>query len=187
MVGDRDKILKAGFDGYIPKPIFPETFVKQVEEFLAVEKVTGKLRLDSFQESISGLAPERKTATILAVDDSPLNLSLIHSTLEPSGYKVVSARSVQRALAEIKKRPFDLILSDLHMPEASGFDLLRRVRSAPEFQSIPFVLFSASSSGLADISGFAKEMGAHVFFTSPIEPEVLLSLIDSLLHKTAEE
>lgn len=38
MVGDRDKVLAAGFDGYIPKPISPETFVSEVEAFLAPEK-----------------------------------------------------------------------------------------------------------------------------------------------------
>src|SRR5258708_38575355 len=95
MVGDRDRVLKAGFDGYITKAIYPEAFVRQVEAFLPAEKVTGKLPLDSAQESISGTLPERKSATILAVDDSRGNLSLIHSTLEPSGYKGDSAESVE--------------------------------------------------------------------------------------------
>ena len=40
MVGDRDKVLGAGFDGYIPKPIMPETFVSQVETFLSIHRAS---------------------------------------------------------------------------------------------------------------------------------------------------
>jgi len=187
MVGDRDRVLKAGFDGYITKPIYPEAFVQQVEAFLPAEKAIGKLRLDSDQESISGPLPERKSATILAVDDSRVNLSLIHSTLEPSGYTVVSAESVEEAMVQLQRRSFDVILSDLHMPTNNGFDFLRQVKAAPNLQSIPFVLFSASGSGLADISDYAKELGAQIFSTRPIEPEALLSMIDTLLLEASQD
>ena len=44
MVGDREKVLEAGFDGYIPKPINPEIFLGQVEEFLPTEKRSGASR-----------------------------------------------------------------------------------------------------------------------------------------------
>jgi two-component system cell cycle response regulator len=49
MVGDRDKILAAGFDGYISKPINPEQFVKQVEIFLTSDKRSGSAKLSSLE------------------------------------------------------------------------------------------------------------------------------------------
>src|ERR1700722_16950881 len=66
MRGDDDKVLAAGFDGYISKPIVPEEFVGQVERFLEPSHL-----------------PVAKRATILVVDNSPVNLNLMHSTLEP--------------------------------------------------------------------------------------------------------
>jgi len=92
MVGDRDKVLTAGFNGYLSKPIFLETFVAQIESFLPIEKRCGRAPVQFHQTSEPALLPEQTgRATILVVDDSPVNLSLFRSTLEPSGYGVVTA------------------------------------------------------------------------------------------------
>src|SRR5689334_11729694 len=96
MVGDRDKILKAGFDGYLAKPIYPETFVRQIEGFLNSAKHSGASPVYSDKESVSAVASERTGAAILVVDDSPVNLHLVCSTLEPSGYRVTPVSSVAK-------------------------------------------------------------------------------------------
>jgi CheY-like chemotaxis protein len=112
MVGDRERILAAGFDGYIPKPINPETFVKQVESFLASSHFARQAVLPA-RESMpdSDQAPTVRTnrastgsgssaatsgsqlhnGTILIVDDSSTNIELAKSSLEPFGYHVVAA------------------------------------------------------------------------------------------------
>ncbi len=183
MVGDRDKILKAGFDGYLTKPIYPETFVKQIEVFLNAEKRAGCPPLFSDKASVSAPVPERKRAAILVVDDSAVNLNLVRSTLEPSGYNVTSAESAREAMEEIGKNSFDLILSDLHMPDTSGFELLRQVKTDPNLRAIPFVLFTASTSDEGDESReHALRLGAERYVTRPIEPASLLEVVDSLLQ-----
>jgi two-component system cell cycle response regulator len=53
MVGDRDKVLQAGFDGYLTKPIYPETFVTQIEAFLTPKKVAGKKPEDPHSASVT--------------------------------------------------------------------------------------------------------------------------------------
>src|SRR5947207_3086542 len=61
-------------------------------------------------------------ATLLVVDDSPVNRDLIRETLEPFGYRVLTAQSVAEGLVRLGAEAPDLILSDLHMPGADGFN-----------------------------------------------------------------
>ena len=183
MVGDRDRVLAAGFEGYMPKPINSETFVDEIESFLPL----GKRRSRSpTLSSVGGSAPaaERpaQKASILVVDDSPINLALIHSTLVPSGYSVRTVESVAQAMAELAKNNFDLIVSDLHMNPESGLDFLRQVKAVPKIRSIPFFLFSASTmEDTGDERQRALELGAAKFLSRPVEPATLLTIIDAFL------
>src|SRR6185503_5652482 len=92
MVGDRDKILAAGFDGYIAKSITPETFVSQVETFIESFKSAPRWPNAAGRANLPPIA--RKGVTILVVDNSPLNIELARSTLDPFGYDVVTASGV---------------------------------------------------------------------------------------------
>ena len=99
MVGDRDKALAAGFEGYIPKPIVPETFVAQVEAFIPAE-----LRASSAPQAPvtkpteqPSLASPRRSASVLVADDAETNLSLMRSLLEPFGYRLTTAQGVGEA------------------------------------------------------------------------------------------
>jgi len=187
MVGDRDRVLAAGFDGYIPKPINPETLIGQIEAFLEPGKRSGR---SPERAATSGAPTPRpaKRATILVVDDSPVNQNLIRSTLEPSGYEVVTARTSEEAFEVARRASFDLILSDLHMPGQSGLEFLRRVKADPQLRSIPFILFTASSSGPI---GGARErtlaLGANLFISRPIEPQALLSKIEACLQEASRK
>ncbi len=185
MVGDRDKILAAGFDGYLPKPIYPDIFVKQIEGFLDIDKHSGhQPDVSGAAEALPTLVPSCRAA-LLVVDDSPVNLSLLRSTFEPSGYKVVSAATVQDAMEAIACHSFDLVLSDLHMPCEDGIALLRRMKADPKRRSIPFVLFTASSSGHGDIKReLALQLGADRFLSRPLDPQSILSLVEEVLAST---
>ena len=95
MVGDHDKVLKAGFNGYITKPINPEIFMSQIEVFLRPEQrmhTRPKIEADTIDKPMNRLP---KTATLLVVDNTEVNRELLVSTLEPSGYGVILAASVQ--------------------------------------------------------------------------------------------
>ena len=184
MVGDRDKVLAAGFDGYISKPIQAETFVKEVETFLAPQKRSQQV--PQAHNAIVPFSPSEQTkrANVLVVDDSPINLSLIRGTLEPNGYAVTAVRTVDDAMEQAHHCSFDLILSDLHMPENSGFEFLRRVKADPGLRLVPFVLFTASST---DPSAGEQErafaLGADGFLFRPIDPGRLLLEIEKRLGK----
>ncbi len=180
MVGDRDGALAAGFDGYLSKPIIPETFVRQVEDFLTPEQRSGK-KPPAAEQSPTPTPPAQR-ATILVVDDSPINLSLISSTLEPFGYQIIPAGSVREALDIARRQTPDMILSDLHMPERDGFDLFLEVKNHPRLGLVPFVLISSSVWGDKDRIR-ALELGATKFISRPIEPQTLLAEVEACLRQ----
>jgi two-component system, cell cycle response regulator len=184
MVGDHDRMLAAGFDGYISKPIAPETFVAQIEAYL--DPAQHSSFVPAVQETTPTEAPPPAThATILVVDDTAQNRDLLRSVLEPFGYGVVEASSVREALARARERPPDVIVSDLHMPELDGFDLIRMIRNDPVLGSTKIIIHSATvrsyEEGISTL-GF----GADRFITQPLEPQTLLSLLEEFLRERRE-
>jgi two-component system, cell cycle response regulator len=195
MVGDRDKIVAAGFDGYLPKPIDPETFVGQVEAFLE----SGQQRsCPSHPDAPAGPAvaatvvpiPEHSTpqpawrATILAVDDYPVNLAFIRSTFEPLGFKVITASGAGEGRALAQQTAPDLILSDLYMPRENGYEFLRSSKADPQLRSIPFVLIS--SSVLPRDREQDLPAGAVALIPRPIDPLVLVAKVEACLRERKE-
>jgi two-component system cell cycle response regulator len=180
MVGDRDKVLAAGFDHYIPKPINPETFVQQVESFLSPAR-RAAAPVPATGASPSPVAPAG-THTILVVDNLPVHLELARGILEPHGYRVVTAGGVAGGLAAARRDPCDLILSDVNMTGETGYDLIRAVKADPQLAAIPFVFLTSTMLEPRDeATGLA--LGAVRFLTRPIEPQDLLAEIAGCLRK----
>jgi two-component system cell cycle response regulator len=182
MVGDRDKLLGAGFNGYLSKPIDPATFVQQVQEFLPPEQ--RQERPVPHESSSSHYAAQSPPARgrILVVDDSSVNLSLMSTLLEPAGYEVRTAKSVSGALAMAKESLPDLIITDVHMPGRSGYELARALSEDPQLRSVPCVLLS-STSGEPGIRDAALPEGVKLFVVRPIEPRELLVQIERHIRK----
>jgi CheY-like chemotaxis protein len=186
MVGDREKALAAGFDGYIPKPIFPESFVSQVEAFLRPEqRAVGMDRDDApAAPSAAAVASARlgKKGSILAVDDSCANLAVLRSMLEPFGYEMIAVDNVNDALEMARTLRPDLIVSDLHMPKETGLDFIWAVKSDACLRHIPFILITSSSRDEERIELLDACTSAKVIIR-PIEPEKLLAEVESSLRE----
>lgn len=183
MVGDREKVLSAGFDGYIAKPITPESFVTQVEAFLSPASRTE--RRDSPVRSSSPVPrahPSPARGRILVVDNVTQNVAFARSVLEAFGFEVVAARGRDDALAKASADAPDLILSDVHMPDGSGFDLLIAAKADPALRSIPFLFISSSTRRDADRQT-GLNLGAAGFIERPVEPQDLVSAIEASLEE----
>lgn len=181
MVGDREKGLAAGFDGYLFKPIEPETFVSDVERFLAADRHgISPLRQQSAHavQAVTDVSP--KHAKILVIDESIVNLELVRDMLEPLGYEVWLTKSAAEGYARACENTPDMILSDLHMPEEDGFGLFRRIKLHAQLARIPFVFISATVRGDKDRET-AVQIGATRFLVRPIEPETLIAEIAAVL------
>jgi two-component system cell cycle response regulator len=181
MVGDREKVLAAGFDGYITKPIDPQTFVGEVDNFLRPD-LRGALPEHGFADEPAPVAmPRQRHAEVLVVDDSPTNLELIYQTLVPFGYDVRLAESVQAGMEMMMSEPVpDLILSDLHMPGEDGFHFVHRIRSDPRLAKVPFLFISSSVWGESERET-ALALGVTRFLLRPIEPQALIREIENCL------
>jgi len=180
MLGDREKGIAAGFDGYISKPIDPQNFIVEVDCYLRVEQ-RGAAPMVATVDAAPRPAPARlDKATILVVDDSDTNRELIYQTLAPFGYRVRTTSSVADALAVARETMPDLVLSDLHMPGEDGFNLISRMRACTELADVPIILITSSVWGEHD-RATALRLGAARFLLRPIEPEQLIEEVAACL------
>lgn len=183
MVGDRDRVLQAGFDGYIAKPIDPEQFVPSVENFLLGKNTPGVLPARAKDPGGAAAAPARAPrATILVLDDRPVNLALKRSLFEPVGYAVKTADTMAEALALARADPPDLILSDLGMAGASGFDFIKEIKADARLRDVPF-LFITSTHRTEEARLHGLALGAARFLFRPMEPEDLLAEVEACLRR----
>jgi adenylate cyclase len=118
-----------------------------------------------------------ETITILAVDDQPANLRLLDAVLSPRGYRVVHATSGEQALELLPSSGVDLVLLDIVMPGIDGYEVCRRIRSAPETAFLPVVMITASGH---QEKKRAIEAGADDFVSKPFDQSELLARVASL-------
>lgn len=178
MVGDREKILAAGFDGYLTKPITPETFVGDIERYLPVNCRTGFSPPTSDDGSVrhasAAQQPRRSDGFALIVDDHPPNVELMRHLITSLGVEVRAVGSAADALREARAARPALIISDIHMPGGSGIELLEAVRADAALRDIPIVLVSASTAGPEETRR-AVAAGADALLLRPLDPEALLA------------
>jgi two-component system cell cycle response regulator len=183
MVDDRRKALDAGFDGYLTKPIDPETFVGTVEGFLPPSERGAANAAVPAVESPAAPAPVGRM--VLVVDDDPVNLELAVSLLRGCGYRTATAMTPADALRIATASPPDLILSDVIMGQEHGFEFIRRVKADPALCAIPFVFVTSTMTDeRARREGLA--LGATRFLFRPIEPQALLHEIEACLGLSGE-
>jgi two-component system cell cycle response regulator len=164
MSGDRERLIDAGFDGYSAKPIDPQGFVPWLEAFLR---------------------PSRPAApVILVVDDVPANLQLKRSCLEPMGWVVLTASTPAEALSMARFNPPSLIISDVGMPAADGFEFLRTVKRTPALAGVPFIFITSTHRDAASEQR-ALAMGARRYLCRPMAPETLIAEVRACLPPAA--
>lgn len=115
--------------------------------------------------------------TVLVVDDTKENLTVIGELLEPT-YRVRLALSGERALkvAQLDPRP-DLILLDVMMPEMDGYAVLERLRGIPGTRDIPVIFVTAMNAMEDEERGL--RLGAVDYVTKPIRPAILLARVNT--------
>jgi two-component system cell cycle response regulator len=184
MVGDREKLLAFGFDGYISKPLDPETFPEKVQEFLMS---SGKPDFDAprLPQPIGASAKpaQCKHAVLLFVDNTATNIHLACSLLEPEGYEVLTATSAREGVELARRNKPDLIVSDVHMPLQDGYEFHSMLLADPELARIPFAFLSSSVWSIREQEK-ALDCGALKFISRPIEPEALVAELEACLPAT---
>jgi two-component system chemotaxis response regulator CheY len=117
---------------------------------------------------------------ILAVDDSLTIRRLIRMTLTRAGYEVVEAEDGAKALQKAATEAFDLVLSDINMPEMNGIEMLRGLRKLEQYKFTPVVLVTTESQPEKKAEG--KAAGATGWIVKPFEPDQLLAVVTKVLR-----
>ena len=119
---------------------------------------------------------------VLIVDDEPDYLQTLRDMLEMNRYLVASAIDGQQALKMIPEEQPDVILLDLIMPGMNGLEVLERIKSNPEFKSIPVIMLTGRSEG-GDIAR-AQECGVDDYIVKPFNRNLLLETIKKVMEKS---
>ncbi|GKT26146.1 two-component system response regulator [Acidovorax sp. SUPP3334] len=122
---------------------------------------------------------EKPIATVLVVDDTPDNLTLM-GTLLRDHYHVKVANQGEKALRIAQSSPPpDLILLDIMMPGIDGYEVCRQLKAHPQSRDIPVIFLTARSTSDDERTGLAA--GAVDYITKPISPPILLARVHTHL------
>jgi DNA-binding response OmpR family regulator len=118
-------------------------------------------------------------ASVLVVDDNPETLHLLARAINIDGLQVRTASSVFRALEALhdgSERPA-LIITDLVMPQTTGWDFLKHLRSDATLQGLPIVVVTGAEPGEGDVL-------ADVVLRKPIDPDEVAAIVRGLLARS---
>jgi DNA-binding response OmpR family regulator len=120
-------------------------------------------------------------ASILLVDDNDQLRSMIERGLNQAGHEVVAAYNGKSALAILPKLKFDLILTDIVMPDMEGLELIREIRKMDRAAKI--IAMSGGGYGTAnDYLTMAKNFGAAATLEKPFDIQTLMKTVDGVLE-----
>jgi len=121
----------------------------------------------------------RPRQSVLIVDDVPDVTEMIGLFLKHAGYEVATADSAPAALQLANEKVFDVIISDIGMPEMNGYELAESLRTRAEYQGTPLIAVTGYSE--YDDRGRALRSGFNAHLSKPIDPAELLKLMNELL------
>jgi DNA-binding response OmpR family regulator len=123
-----------------------------------------------------------KVKNILAVDDEPKILEVLASYLESRGYKVFKAETGSEALATFERESISLVLLDLMLPDISGEEICRRIRTKSR---VPIIMLTAKVEENDLLEGL--RIGADDYITKPFSLKELAARSEALLRRAADD
>jgi putative two-component system response regulator len=169
------KIIQDGRGGHFDPDI--------VDAFLELENTFRNIALtyadfDEERQMLGGtekLKSEelRRIENILLVEDNEINLEIMQSQLVSLGYQVDTAVNGIDALAKYQKKAYDVILTDIEMPEMNGYELAEKIRRLEENTAKAITIFAITASDYDLTEGRAKSLGFNDYMLKPLDVEVL--------------
>ena len=177
-MGQAPQAFAAGFNGYILKPIEPGFFLIEINRFLSGGSSVFSAPAEN---AIPAVRPEEDPAIILAVDDKPANLDLIEALLQPQGYRVINARGVEEAISRARRETPNLVLTDVHMGDGTGFDLIRTIQKDDTLRHTPWLVTSATYLSM-DARAQEIQLDDSNFILQPWEPQSFIAKVQERLR-----
>src|SRR5262245_61780067 len=117
---------------------------------------------------------------VLIVDDDPDIQRLVSYNLIQAGFQVMGAETGSAALDAVEKRPPDLIILDIMLPDLDGLEVCRAVRQRDSWRQIPIIMLTARTQELDRVVGF--ELGADDYVQKPFSPRELVLRVKSIFR-----
>jgi chemotaxis family two-component system response regulator PixH len=117
--------------------------------------------------------------TILVVEDTPSEQTLITEMLRDSGYRVVLANNGQEALSQLEQVNPDVVITDLVMPGMSGLELCRNLKRNPNTKNLPVLACTSKNQELDKLWGMKQ--GIDVYITKPYTKDDILRALRSVI------
>ncbi|WP_294611953.1 phosphate regulon transcriptional regulator PhoB [Roseovarius sp.] len=120
--------------------------------------------------------------TVLLVEDEPAQREVLSYNLEADGFRVLTASNGEEALLIVEESPPDIIVLDWMMPNVSGIEVCRRLKTRSETRAIPIIMLSARSEEVDLVRGL--ETGADDYMVKPYSVVELLARVRAQLRRT---
>lgn len=127
---------------------------------------------------MSSIQPGSSRGKVLAVDDDEAILTILFNVLTDAGYEVATARDGAQALRIAQTQSFDLLLTDLVMPDRDGIEVIQSIRK--QQPNLRIIAISGAFEG--NMLRVAKHLGAHATMPKPCSPRDLLAVIRNVLR-----
>ncbi|MCG6877565.1 MAG: response regulator [Deltaproteobacteria bacterium] len=180
MEREAESCKKAGFDGFLSKPIHREKLLQMMVRLIGEVKVNSQ-GPEGIRKKIvtqySLLEEMKHSLCILLAEDNPVNQKLAKIMLTKAGYRVAVANNGKEAIEKYMASPkdFDLIFMDLQMPEMDGLAATRAIREKG-FDTIPIVAMTAHA--MKGDREKCLEAGMDDYITKPIKREVVFKVLE---------
>ena len=119
---------------------------------------------------------------ILVIEDEPDIRRNLEYNLGREGFKASSVGSLDEANEKLKSKKFDLILLDLMLPDGSGLDLCKKIKSDSETEATPIIILTAKDDEVDKVVGF--ELGADDYVTKPFSVRELILRVKAILKRS---
>jgi CheY-like chemotaxis protein len=120
-------------------------------------------------------------ARVLVAEDSDVIREAIRRELSQAGFDVTTAVDGEEALRISKEHRFDAVSSDVMMPRKDGYELVRALRTDPNYRDTPIVLVTSKDARIDAVRGY--DAGADAYLTKPADADELIRTLDSLLRQ----
>jgi len=182
------KELQNGRESPLPVVFFSsdDTIVSRLEAVRAgsIAYLSKPVDVASLIDKLDNMSSARthEPYRVMIVDDSVAVANYHATVLEQVGMKVKIVHNPLKAAEELPEFNPDLILIDIYMPECNGMELAKVIRQIDAFVSIPIVFLSTEKD--LDTQLFAMNLGGDDFLTKPIQPEHLISSVNSRIRRS---
>ncbi|MCX5933446.1 MAG: response regulator transcription factor [Pseudanabaena sp. LacPavin_0818_WC45_MAG_42_6] len=120
---------------------------------------------------------------ILLVDDEPGLREAVQAYLEDSGFAVQVANNARDAWQMLEQTTPDLVISDIMMPQVSGYEFLKQMREDVRFLNLPVVFLTAKGMTKDRIEGY--NAGCDAYLSKPFDPDELVAIAENLIARRA--